>query len=150
MTDAATTIAAIRRSIELLVDLNDGDATRTAAALNLWLTGTNFERAAGLVPGWRSNLRLHARDRALAELLKIHADMNPSELAAWIVAGLERVAGLRDSVRPSGADGYLTDLARADRNPGKRQWHRLITEARLTLRSLNGKGDSVTVNETGG
>lgn len=127
---AAAVVADVRRAIELLAELDDPAATRTAAALSRWLAGEEFDAAAGLVPGWRSHMRLTARDRALAELVAMHSDMNASELAVWILEGLERVAASTNGARPDGADGYLTDLVRAGRNPGKRQWHRLITEAR--------------------
>jgi len=130
MTDVATIIVSdFRRTLELLAELDDPAATRTAAALSRWLAGEDFDSAADLVPGWRSYLRLTTRDRALAALVAIHTDMDASTLAAWIAEGLERV-GCARGVRPDGADGYLVDLARAGCILGKRQWRRLIAEVR--------------------
>lgn len=124
MSDAAI-VADVRRSIEQLAELDDSAATRTAAALSRWLAGEDFDCAAGLVPGWRSHLRLSARDRALAALVAMHTDLDASCLAAWIVEGLERVAAA-GGTRPDGAEGYLVDLARAECTLSKRQWRRLI------------------------
>jgi hypothetical protein len=151
VTSTAAIVDAFKHVIQDLADKRDDpNAVQVAAAMSRWINGQDFDTAARLVRGWRSHLRLTDRNRALASLLKLHADMNASELAAWIVEGLQRVGASANGVRPDGADGYLADLVRAGRNPGKRQWHRLITEARLPFRSLNGKGDSVTVHETGG
>ena len=123
---AATVVAEVRRAIELLAELDDPAATRTAETLSRWLAGENFDAAAGLVPGWRSRLRLTAQNRALAALVAIHPEMNDSALADWILEGLKRVAP--DGIRPDGADGHLVDLARAGCALGERQLRRLIGE----------------------
>jgi hypothetical protein len=128
MTDIAGTVAAFRRVIDLLAQIDDLGATQTAAALSRWLAGETFDQAADLVPGWRSHVRLAARDRALAELVKVHTSMADLDLAIWILDGLERVG--RPEIRPDAADGHLFDLARAGRVPGRRHLRPLIAAAR--------------------
>lgn len=129
MTDIAVIVASFRRAVDLLAIDGDPAAVRTAAVLTRFLDGEDFDSAAGLVPGWRSYLRLTARDRALAALAAIHADMDASALAGWIVEGLERVAGA-GGIRPDGPDGHLVDLARAGCSLSKRRWRQLVAERR--------------------
>jgi len=144
VTSAAAIVADFRRAIALLTEHDDPAATYIAAALSRWLAGDHFESAAGLVPGWRSYLRLTARDRALGTLVTMHASINASELADWIVEGLERVAASTvAAVRPDGADGYLWDLVRVGCVLSRRQWRRLIVGHRgsrmakpIAIRSL--------------
>jgi hypothetical protein len=121
--NAAAIVADFRRAIELLAELSDPGATRTAATLSRWLAGEDFESAAGLLPHWRSHLRLTARDLALAALAAMHSDLDDSALADRILGGFDRLAG---RMRPDGADGYLADLVRAGDVLSKRQWRRLI------------------------
>jgi hypothetical protein len=125
VTNAASIVADFRRAIALLAELNDPASTHAAAALSRWLAGEEFDSAAGLAPGWRSHMRISVRDRALGALVAMHADMDDSALADWIVEGFERVA--TKSVRPDGADGYLVDLVRAGCILSQRHWRRLIS-----------------------
>jgi hypothetical protein len=124
----ASIVADFRKAIELLAELDEPTATRTAEVLTRWLAAEDFDSAAGLVPGWRSHLRLTARDRALASLAKMHSDMDDSAIARLIVEGFPRAGA--NSVRADGGDGYIGDLARAGCDLSARQWRRVIAEVR--------------------
>jgi hypothetical protein len=131
VSDPAAIVCNVRHAIDVLVERDDPRLTAVAAVLTRLLAGQDFATAADLLPGWRSHLRLTARDRALDALVKMRADMNDSQLATWIMEGFVRLAACsHGSVRPDGADGYLTDLIRADCPLGWRQWRRLIADAR--------------------
>jgi hypothetical protein len=123
---ADDTAAAVRTAIACLADADNPAATRVAQALDMWLRGTDFEVSLGLLPRWRSHMRLTSRHRALADLVKMHPDMAQRALADYIIQGVERVQACADGVRPAGADGLLVDLVRAGGSIGERQWRRLI------------------------
>jgi hypothetical protein len=138
---AASIVADVRRTVDLLVDLNDPAALRTAEALTRWLSGEDFESAAGLAPGWRRFLQLKARDLALAALVALHDGLDDKTLAHRILEGIERASRVR-GIRPDGADGHYQDLSRLDIRLSARQWRRLIGETRGHRGSVNGH-DSV-------
>jgi hypothetical protein len=128
--DTADTAADVRHVVELLGAIDDPAATRVGHALHMWLRGTELEDSLGLVPGWRAHVRLTARDRALAGLVKMQTHMNISTLATWIVKDLERLAASTHAIRPDGTDGYLWDLVAVECSLGWRQWRRLIAQLR--------------------
>ncbi len=143
MTGAASIVDDVRRTVDLLVDLNDPAALRTAQALARWLSGEDFESAAGLVPGWRRFLQLKARDLALEALMDLHAGLDAKALADRILEGIERASRTR-GIRPDGADGHYHDLGRLDIRLSVRQWRRLIGESRGHREGVNGHGSVAT------
>jgi hypothetical protein len=139
MTDAASILAAVRAAIEILVDANDQRATHVAEALSRWMSGEDFEQAAGLSTGWRRQIQQAARDRALTALVALHPSADALDLARQIVVGLKRAARTR-GVRPDSEGGLLHDLARLDDSLSERSLRRAITEIRGQCNSCDGHG----------
>ena len=137
MSGAASIVRDLRHSIELLAELDDPAALRTAEALTRWLAGEHFDSAAGLLPGWRRHLQQLARDSALAALVAMHPHLDDLNLSRKIVAGVNRAARTR-GIRPDGVAGLLHDLARIDSRLSERQWRRLIGKTRGHLDYRNG------------
>lgn len=128
MTDVAATIAAVRHARELLADCGDDPAaTRVAQALDRWLKGEDLAEALDLPGDWRQRLRVGARDRALAELSRVHGDLDCSTLAERIVVGLSRAHAGR---RRDGSLGLIDDLAAAGCSLSARRLRQLIGDIR--------------------
>lgn len=132
MTDASAIIVSdLQRALELLVDLGDPAALRTAEALTRWLAGESFETAAGLSPGWRRELQQQTRDIALAALITLHPHSDDKALGRRIADGIK--AAPRSGVRPDAESGHYYDLARNDRDIAGRTWRYLVGKARGKL-----------------
>jgi hypothetical protein len=131
VTDAAAIVAQLRRAVELLAEIDDQATTAVAAALSRLLSGeaATFEKAAGLVPGWRRRQKLRARDIALGALLKLHPDIKTSDLAEKIVAGVDSARRMH-GIRSDAAEGVYRDLLLAGDTLGSKQWGRLIDQIR--------------------
>jgi hypothetical protein len=116
-------VADVHAATAVLVAADDPAATRVAAALARWHAGDDFEAALGLPSDWRWRLRIAARDRALAELSRLRADLSDRQLATLITEHVSRHPA--DGPRPDGVPGYLHDLVRTG-CPGWRHLRRLI------------------------
>ena len=132
MTDVDAIVTTIRRTITLLAEIGDGDATLTAQVLKRLLAGEKFESAADLMPGWRQQLRQAEREKALNELMKLNPAMDDHTLARSIVSGIKQAGACATGKRPDGEAGYFHDLARVDAL-AVRTWRRLIGERRGQL-----------------
>jgi hypothetical protein len=128
---AAAIAAAVRCSIDILVDSDDAAAVRVGLALDVWLRGTDFEASLGLLPGWRQHAEQKSRSTTLDALIRMHPGMKARKLADLILTGINGADC--SAIRPDGLRGHFHDLKIAGCSIGDRQWRRDIAQARAAL-----------------
>jgi hypothetical protein len=148
MTDVAATVASFRRAVELLAELDDPAATRTAAALSRWLAGEDFDSATNLPPGWRHHVQQKDLDATLQALVALFPNLAYAALARRIVAGLKR-AGSARGARPDGERGLYHDLAHAGFDTTESTCRRRLAEIAGKRNAVLRQAAASTFYETG-